>query len=132
MASKERILLVEDDSALCAKLARGLAELGGFQVSTAASAAQADWLMVARPSPYDVMVVDDRLPDGEGLDVCAGLRQRGNWIPVIILSSSSQESHAVRSFDAGADDHLARGVSVAELVARVRVQLRAASRTDAH
>ena len=128
MSSQERVLLVEDDTALCAKLARGLAEQGGFQVSTAGTAKQVNWLLDGASAPYDILVLDERLPDGEGADVCTGLRQRGNWVPVIMLSGSAQEAYAVRSFDAGADDHLARGVSVAELVARVRVQLRAASR----
>jgi two-component system, OmpR family, KDP operon response regulator KdpE len=71
----------------------------------------------------DLVILDLGLPDGDGVDFIHDLR---NWsqIPVIVLSARSEEADKVRALDAGADDYLTKPFGVAELVARVRAQLR--------
>jgi two-component system, OmpR family, KDP operon response regulator KdpE len=71
----------------------------------------------------DLVILDLGLPDGDGVDLIHDLR---NWsqIPLIVLSARSEEADKVRALDAGADDYLTKPFGVAELVARVRAQLR--------
>ena len=121
------ILVVEDNDVRRRQLAVGLEELGGFQVCTAQSAAQARALLDGPHAPFDAVLLHDRLPDGDGRAVCTGMRHRNDWTPVIIMAGTARETEAVRSFDAGADDHVSRP-SMAELSARIRVQMRAAAR----
>jgi two-component system, OmpR family, KDP operon response regulator KdpE len=74
------------------------------------------------PHPHPI-ILDLGLPDGDGVDFIHDLR---NWsqIPVIVLSARSEEADKVRALDAGADDYLTKPFGAAELVARVRAQLR--------
>jgi len=68
----------------------------------------------------DLAVLDIALPDGSGVELCRELRVESNPIPVLMLTAHSEVAVRVGSFDAGADDFLAKPFAVAELRARVR------------
>ena len=69
-------------------------------------------------------MLDVGLPDGDGIDLCAQLREGGVWAPILILTARAGVSDRVRGLDAGADDYLAKPFSVDELDARLRALLR--------
>lgn len=121
-----RILLVEDDPAICAVLS-ALFETNGFQAvpvetcQRAISAAQQD-----RP---DVCIIDLGLPDGDGIEVIRHVR---SWspVPTVVLTARTQEAARLAAFEAGADDYVSKPFSGLELLARVRALLRRAPARD--
>ncbi len=116
-----RLLVVEDDVKLAELLKRGL-ETDGYAVDHAPDVAEATWL--AREQPYDAIVLDVLLPDGSGLDLCAGLRAEHMWTPVIMLTARQTVPDRIAGLDAGADDYLAKPFSLDELLARLRAVIR--------
>ena len=116
-----RLLVVEDDVKLAELLRRGL-ETDGYAVDHAPDVAEATWL--AREQPYDAIVLDVLLPDGSGLDLCAGLRSEQVWTPVIMLTARQTVPDRIAGLDAGADDYLAKPFSLDELLARLRAVIR--------
>jgi two-component system response regulator MprA len=118
------VLLVEDDPALRASVARGLRE-HGLQVTTAVDGTSA--LATAGPGPgsrFDAVVLDIGLPDSDGRDVCHALRARGIDVPVVFLTAKDELTDVLAAFSAGGDDHVAKPVHLSELVARVRALIR--------
>jgi two-component system, OmpR family, response regulator len=116
-----RLLVVDDDVRLVGALRRGL-EAEGFAVDTAGDGVEAEWL--ARENPYDVMVLDVMLPGLDGVELCARLRQSGDWTPVLMLTARSDSVDVARALDSGADDYLAKPFSYVVLLARLRALLR--------
>lgn len=86
-----------------------------------------DALWMAQSAAYDAIVLDLRLPDLDGVDVCRRLRQAGVWTPIIMVTARDAVADRIRGLDAGADDYLTKPFSLGELLAR----LRALSRRDA-
>src|SRR5450756_1328003 len=124
MSGDRPILIVDDDQALRAMLAEQLAVDGEFNASEAGTAAEAEAMVTARDSRYDALILDVGLPDGDGRDLCARLRRHGLKVPIIILTGSDNEADIVRGLDAGANDYVAKPFRLAELLARLRAQLR--------
>ena len=116
-----RILVVEDESKMAGLLRRGLGE-EGYAVDVARDATDALW--AATENPYDAVVLDLMLPDRSGLDVCRDLRQRGQWVPVLILTARDAVPDRVAGLDAGADDYLTKPFAFSELLARLRALVR--------
>ena len=116
-----RVLVVEDDRALGAVLVRGLAE-EGYAVDLVATALDTEHAVDT--VPYDVVVLDLGLPDGDGTDVCRRMRSAGNMTPVLMLTARDEIGDTVRGLDAGADDYLPKPFHFPELTARVRALLR--------
>lgn len=101
-ADGARVLVVDDEPAICRTLKTNLAR-HGFQVSTEANGAGAvDALDSWRP---DIILLDLGLPDMDGIDVIREVRKRGNT-PVIVLSVRETEHDKVAALDLGADDYL--------------------------
>jgi len=124
MAGERPILVVDDDKALRALLTEQFAVDGEFVAVEASSVAEADAQLNGGGSRFDAIILDVGLPDGDGRDYCADLRRRGVKVPIIILTGSDEESDVVRGLDAGANDYVAKPFRLAELLARVRAQLR--------
>jgi two-component system OmpR family response regulator len=116
-----RILLVDDDRRLTSLLAPSLRS-EGYAVDVAATVEDGLWL--ASEAPFDVIVLDVGLPDGDGIDLCRRLRATGVWAPILMLTARGEIGDRVRGLDAGADDYLAKPFSFDELLARVRALLR--------
>jgi two-component system, OmpR family, response regulator len=116
-----RILVVEDAPKLLAILTRRL-QSEGYAVDAAATGTEA--LRLSTDTSYDVIVLDLRLPDIDGIDVCCRLRAAGRWAPVLMLTARNGVGDRVRGLDTGADDYLAKPFDFDELFARVRALAR--------
>ncbi len=119
-----KVLIVEDEDSIAEPLARGL-EREGFQVVRVATGGEA--LRAAEP---DVVLLDLRLPDMDGFDVCRELRARSR-VPVIMVTAKGEELDRVLGLELGADDYIVKPFGFRELVARIRaVTRRASARPD--
>ncbi len=124
MAGERPILVVDDDQALREALVEQLQLEGEFVVEQAESIAQAGSRLGEPSARYDALILDVGLPDGDGRDLCARLRKFGVKVPIIMLTGSDEESDIVRGLDSGANDYIAKPFRMAELLARLRAQLR--------
>ena len=121
--STPHVLLIEDEPAQREVLAYNL-EAEGYRVSRGEDGEQG-LLLVDEDAP-DVIVLDWMLPSVAGIEVCRQLKMRPETraIPIIMLSARSEEVDKVRGLETGADDYVVKPYAVAELMARVRTQLR--------
>ncbi len=117
-----QILVIEDEPRIRAFLARGL-EAEGFRVDEAENGT--DGLEHALGRSYDAVVLDLLLPGLDGLSVLRELHEQRPELPVVIVSARSDLATKLRGFGLGASDYLAKPFAFDELVARLRVQLRA-------
>ena len=108
-----RLLVVEDEDAIAEPLVEGL-EREGFEVERAATGREA--LDAAEP---DLVLLDLRLPDMDGLEVCRRLRERSR-VPVIVVTARGEEVDRVVGLELGADDYVVKPYGLRELVARIR------------
>jgi two-component system OmpR family response regulator len=116
-----RILVVEDDEDLRRSVASCLTA-ESFAVDEAADGVEG--LYLGRLNEYDLVVTDYALPKKDGLELCAGLREHGRAMPILVLSVKGSVPDKVALLDQGADDYLVKPFSYEELVARVRALLR--------
>ena len=116
----ERILLVEDDSAIYQPLTSFLRG-EGFAVRQASG--QREALALLETEEFDLVLLDVGLRDGNGFSVCSAVKQRGGTA-VIFLSASGDEYSVVTGLDLGADDYIAKPFRPRELVSRIRSVLR--------
>jgi DNA-binding response OmpR family regulator len=124
MAGERPILIVDDDGALRTTLVEQLEVDGEFQPVEADSIRAANTKLDGTAPRYDALILDVGLPDGDGRDYCADLRKRGLRMPIIMLTGSDDEADVVRGLDAGANDYVAKPFRIAELLARLRAQMR--------
>lgn len=119
MLAKDPILVVEDEPAIAESVSYALRK-AGFSAITATD------LQSATPkAPHATLVLLDlMLPDGNGLELLAQMRARGQTTPIIVLSSRDSEEDRVGALEAGADDYVTKPFSPREIVARVRAVLR--------
>ena len=116
-----KLLVVEDEARIAAFLVKGLTAQG-YAIEWASTGAEG--LKLGMAPDVALVILDLKLPDVDGLDVLAALRERGAMMPVLILSARGQLDDRVRGLDLGADDYLAKPFAFEELLARVRAQLR--------
>ncbi len=121
------ILLVEDEPGIVDFLKRGL-RAEGFFVEAALDGIEGE--RRALRESFDMVVLDLMLPGVGGLEVLAKLRQEKPELPVIVLTARGEIEDRVAGLDGGAVDYLVKPFSLAELLARVRAQLRVAARTS--
>jgi DNA-binding response OmpR family regulator len=112
-----KVLVVEDDAAICQQLVRGLSR-AGYNAESVQLGADA----LRRPVP-DVVLLDLGLPDLDGIEVCRKLRQMST-AAIIVVTARSEEADRVVALDEGADDYLVKPFGLAELLARIRAVLR--------
>ena len=118
------ILLVEDEPGIVDFVQRGL-RAEGFAVEAEMDGIEGE--RRALRDSFDLIVLDLMLPGRGGLEIIASLRQAKPSLPVIVLTARGETEDRVVGLDAGAVDYLVKPFSLAELAARVRVQLRLAA-----
>ncbi|MDO8906214.1 response regulator transcription factor [Hydrogenophaga sp.] len=130
-----RALVVEDDPGIGSGLTASLRQ-GGYAVDVCQTL-DAAWAMLS-VEPFDVMLLDLGLPDGDGLDLLARLRHRREPsggrdalphrdMPVLIMTARDGVSDRISGLDSGADDYIVKPFDANELLARLRAMLRRAS-----
>jgi DNA-binding response OmpR family regulator len=117
-----RVLIVEDESRIASFIEKGLSA-NGFTTSVTESGSDA--LILAKSGNFDLLILDIGLPDRDGLDVLRDLRVHNKSLPVIILTARDGVTEKVQGLEGGADDYMTKPFSFEELLARVRVRLRA-------
>jgi DNA-binding response OmpR family regulator len=122
-ASAQRVLVVEDDPAIARVLELELGE-AGYRVEV--TVAGTDGLSAMERERPDLVVLDVRLPDMDGLTVCRRARRSGHDMPILMLTALDRVGDRVVGLDAGADDYLAKPFAIEELLARLRVLQRRA------
>jgi two-component system KDP operon response regulator KdpE len=120
MSQVTHILVIDDEPQILRALKTILTERH-FHVTTASRGEEG--LTLAAANPPDVIILDLSLPDMDGFQVCAQLRE---WtsVPIIVLSVRENERDKVMALDKGADDYLTKPFGIDELLARIRVALR--------
>jgi two-component system, OmpR family, KDP operon response regulator KdpE len=116
-----RILVVDDEPAIRRFLRTSLTAQG-YQIAEAENGQAA--LAALRRSGIDLLVLDLGLPDIDGFEVIRRLRESGSSVPIIVLSSRTDEAGKVEALDLGADDYVTKPFGVEELLARIRAALR--------
>jgi DNA-binding response OmpR family regulator len=120
-----KVLVVDDDEILL-KLIRSSLHHHEFDVSVSRNGKEA--IRAAYREHPDVVLVDVLMPGMHGIELCKRLRDMTDS-PIIVLSAQSQENIIIDALEAGADDYVIKPYSVAELVARIRAQIRNRERT---
>jgi two-component system OmpR family response regulator len=116
-----KVLIVEDEPEIADAVRRGL-EGEGIAVDVMRDGV--DGLWAATENAYDVVVLDLMLPGLSGRDVLLGMRERGIWTPVLVLTAREGDAVQIGAFDGGADDFLAKPFSFDVLLARLRALVR--------
>jgi DNA-binding response OmpR family regulator len=111
-----KLLVIEDDRTVGQYVKRGLTEAGS-QVDLVSDGAEG--LRVASDGHYDVLVLDLRLPTMDGREVLRTLRDRGNAVPVLVLTAQDTVDFKVQALRMGADDYVTKPFALEELLARV-------------
>ncbi len=124
MAAGRPILIVDDDVILRDALKAHLEFDGHFVVHIAGTLQEATAKLNAHEAWFDALILDIRLPDGNGRDFCAALREQGQRMPIILLTGSDLEGDVVRGLEAGANDYITKPFRMPEFLARLRAQLR--------
>ena len=119
-----KALLIEDDRKISGFVRKGLKEQG-FVVDFSEDGDDG-WIMASTQS-YDVIILDIMLPGRDGLSILRNLRDRGNTVPVIILTARSALNERIEGLNLGADDYLSKPFFMEELLARIHAVTRRAS-----
>ncbi len=118
---RARILLVEDDPAIC----RGLLDVFVFNGFSATGIEDGDeGLQLALDQDWDLLILDVMLPSRDGFSICRGVRKKKPGQAVIMLTAKGAENDVVTGFKAGADDYVTKPFSIAELMVRVEAVMR--------
>ena len=116
-----RLLVVEDEEKLAAIIQRRL-QAEGFEVDVVHDGADGLWR--AAEGSYDVVILDIMLPTMNGYRVCAELRSRDVWTPILMLTAKDGEYDEAEGLETGADDYLGKPFSFVVLIARIRALAR--------
>lgn len=116
-----RILFAEDERSL-SRAVTALLEKNNYSVDPVYDGEEA--LAYLEAGNYDAVIMDIMMPKVDGLEALRRLRQRGNAIPVLLLTAKSEVADKVTGLDMGANDYLTKPFSTAELLARIRAMTR--------
>lgn len=117
----QRILVIDDDSAITSLLKRGLS-YEGFAVDTARSGGEG--LALARERPSDLVILDVMMPGLDGLEVLRRLRAADERLPVLMLTAKDAPTDQVQGLESGADDYVVKPFTFDVLLARIHALLR--------
>ena len=112
-----RLLVVEDEKALCESIAKGL-RLDGYEVDMVFDGEEA--MDIISTDSYDLIILDLNLPGMDGLDILKNMRENDNETNVLILSARGGLNDKIEGLDSGANDYLCKPFHFEELEARVR------------
>src|SRR5690349_5574248 len=118
-----RILVIEDDPAIGQSLLDGFRQHGFHAEVCKTGSSGVEYAQ--KHSPH-LILLDLRLPDGSGFDVCRRMRSLGLHQPILMLTAQHDEVDKILGLEMGADDYMTKPFSLRELVSRVRAQLRRA------
>jgi two-component system, OmpR family, response regulator VicR len=122
----ESILVVEDEPSVARGLEYGL-KAEGYLVSVATTGAKAlEMVRAGKELGPQLILLDIRLPDMSGFDVCRALRDEGRTLPILMVTARDEEVDKVLGLELGADDYIVKPFSFRELLSRVRAALRRA------
>jgi DNA-binding response OmpR family regulator len=130
MTEKRPILIVEDDEEIRDALAESFAATDEFETIGVSTCAEAEAAALSADTRIDVIVLDRRLPDGDGADLCLRLRRAQCHIPIIMLTGAGEVDDIVSGLEAGANDYVAKPFRMGILLARIRAQLRSADNSE--
>ena len=116
-----RVLLVEDEKKVAGFIKKGLTE--EFYTVDIADNGE-DGFLMASSSGYDLIILDVRLPDISGIELCRKIRHKNIKTPIMMLTAVDDVESKVRGLDSGADDYLTKPFAFEEFLARVRSVLR--------
>jgi DNA-binding response OmpR family regulator len=116
-----KILIIEDEQRLARLLKQGLEEQG-FVVDLAYDGSEGQFQ--AEQYPYDAILLDLMLPEVDGLAILKGLREKGNDVPILIITARGDVEDRIKGLNFGADDYLAKPFNLDELIARLRALIR--------
>ena len=120
MVVKGKVLIIEDDRAICSFMRRVL-EANGYEALIVNTGREAISLLASHCP--DVVILDLGLPDMDGFEVITELR-KWSLMPVVVVSARTDEREKVRVLDAGADDYITKPFGTSELLARIRTAIR--------
>jgi DNA-binding response OmpR family regulator len=116
------ILIVEDEPSTAAMLGASLAE---YELDSVVAQTGEEALLRLESATYSLVLLDLDLPGISGVEVCRRARARGDVTRILVLTGHDEEHLVLEALDAGADDYLSKPFGMRELLARVRVALRA-------
>jgi two-component system alkaline phosphatase synthesis response regulator PhoP len=116
-----RVLVVEDEEALAEGLSFNL-QRKHYHVEMARDGREA--IALATTKVYDLILLDVRLPEVDGFEVCRQIRHAGNFTPILMLTARNQPDDIVYGLKLGADDYVTKPFDLAELLARIEGMLR--------
>ena len=117
------LLLLDDDAEFRSAVAEEL-RAAGFVPIEAGTVAEAEHYALAQSARFEAMILDVRLPDGDGNALCARLRKAGLAMPIIMLTGLDGDADVIRGLESGAHDYMAKPVSAVVLIARLQNHLR--------
>ncbi len=121
-----RILVVEDEESIAQPFAEALRRAGFDPLVTGTAAGARELATTESP---DLVMLDLRLPDGDGRDVCRDLRRHSD-VPIVMLTARGTETDKIVGLELGADDYVVKPFSAAEVISRIRAVLRRSTPTD--
>ncbi|CAJ1203689.1 response regulator transcription factor [Companilactobacillus nantensis] len=124
---KKKILVVDDEPSILELIEYNL-ESNDYQVATATDGQMA--LDKANEGDFDLILLDQMLPNLSGIDVLKTMRKAGNLTPVIFLTAVDAEDNKIEGLISGADDYITKPFSIKELLARIEVVLRRTTHLD--
>jgi DNA-binding response OmpR family regulator len=116
-----RLLIIEDEARI-AEILRSALSRSGFAVDAVGLCEDARASLAV--NPYDAVILDLGLPDGDGLTLLRDMRAQGNAVPVLVLTARDAVEHRVAGLDTGADDYLIKPFAMSEVTARIKALLR--------
>jgi two-component system, OmpR family, KDP operon response regulator KdpE len=119
-AAPAKVLVIDDERPIRKLLRMGLSTQG-YEILEAADGKTALDMLALEP---DMVILDLGLPDIKGLDLLKTIRERNESVPIVVLSSRSDEAGKVEALDLGADDYVTKPFGMDELLARLRTALR--------
>jgi DNA-binding response OmpR family regulator len=124
MATARPVLVVVGDETVSQALTEHIAVAGAYRAATASNLGDATRHLDAADARFDLLILAADLPDGDGPDFCARLRDHGHRMPIVMIAEAANDNDVARALNSGATDFIVMPFRAAELLARLRAALR--------